>query len=401
MTLWNCFCYLWLYFSDSCTSSDDFDIELDEMELVATGYLFYYSRVNRPQRKSPPTICTYLKDLLEGPVEDCRDLLRMDKHVFHKLSEILRGKGLLRDTPSVLVEEQVAIFLSIVGHNQRIRVVQERFQRSCETISRHFNTVLKAVKSLSCEFLQPPPLETPPEIVNTKRLYPYFKDCIGVIDGLQIPAHLPANNQSRFQNKKGILTQNVLAACTFDLQFIFVYPGWEGSVEDSRILRAVLDDPNQNFPQALKGKYYLVDRDYTNTEGFIAPYPGKRYCLHEFRGASKMPKNAHDLFNHRHNCLSNIMQRSFSILKTRFPILKSAPQYPFHVQRDLVIATCALHNFIKREDGIHDWLFATGAEDAALVEEPCGKEEEEELQLLHLDSTPVELVADSLCGMTS
>lgn len=163
--------------SDSSTSSFDFDIELDEMELVAAaaGYLYHHSRVNQPQRHSSPAICTYLKDLLEGPVEDCREQLRMDKHVFHKLSETLRGKGLLRDTPTVLVEEQVAIFLSIVGHNQRIRVIQERFQHSCETVSRHFNNVLKAVKSLSREFLQPPPLETPIEIVNSKRLYPYFK----------------------------------------------------------------------------------------------------------------------------------------------------------------------------------------------------------------------------------
>ncbi|VVB13716.1 unnamed protein product [Arabis nemorensis] len=381
---------------DSSTSSFDFDIELDEMELVAAaaGYMYYHSRVNQPQRHSSPVICTYLKDLLEGPVEDFREQLRMDKHVFHKLSEILRGKGLLRDTPTVLVEEQVAIFLCIIGHNERVRVIHERFQRSCETISRHFSNVLKAVRSLSREFLQPPPLETPIEIVNSKRLYPYFKDCIGVIDGLQIPANLPTKDQSRFQNKNGVLTQNLLAACTFDLQFIFVSAGWEGSVEDSRILRAVLDDPNQNFPQAPKGKYYLVDRDYRNTEGFVAPYPRTRYRLHEFRGARQMPQNAHDLFNHRHLCLSNVIQRSFSILKTRFPILKSAPPYPFNVQRDLVIATCALHNFIKREDGIHDWLFAAAAEDHGPVEESHGQEEDE-LELLHLDLTPMDLAADS------
>jgi hypothetical protein len=70
---------------------------------------------------------------------------------------------------------------------------------------------------------------------------------------MHIPAHVPAKDQSRFRNRKGILSQNVLAACTFDLQFIFIYPGWEGSVTDSRILRAVLDDPDQNFPQIPEG----------------------------------------------------------------------------------------------------------------------------------------------------
>lgn len=59
-----------------------------------------------------------------------------------------------------------------------------------------------------------------------------------------------------------------------------------------------------------------------------------------------------------------------------------------------MIATCALHNFIKREDGIRDWLFAAAAEDAGPVEESHGQEEEE-LELLHLDSTPKDLAADS------
>lgn len=85
-------------------------------------------------------------------------------------------------------------------------------------------------------------------------LISYFhQDCIGVIDGMHIPAHLPAKDQSRFRNRIGVLSQNVLAACTFDLKFIFIYPGWEGSAADSRVLRAVLDDPDQNFPQIPKG----------------------------------------------------------------------------------------------------------------------------------------------------
>lgn len=70
---------------------------------------------------------------------------------------------------------------------------------------------------------------------------------------MHIPAHVPAKDQSQFRNRKGILSQNVLAACTFDLQFIFIYPGWEGSAADSRVLRAVLDDPDQNFPHIPEG----------------------------------------------------------------------------------------------------------------------------------------------------
>lgn len=260
---------------------DDFDLELDEMEIIATaaGYYHYNSITRQPPRMLSPRGSGFMSEVLNGHDDGCCEMFRMNKHVFHKLCDILRQRGMLRDTSGVMIEEQLAIFLNIIGHNERNRVIQERFQHSGETISRHFNNVLKAIKSLSREFLQPPQLTTPPEILGNNRFYPYFKvqialsfsafihmnhtmslnmnfssqDCIGVIDGMHIPAHVPAKDQSRFRNRKGILSQNVLAACTFDLQFIFIYPGWEGSAADSRVLRAVLDDPDQNFPRLPEG----------------------------------------------------------------------------------------------------------------------------------------------------
>ncbi|XP_042507398.1 uncharacterized protein LOC122083597 [Macadamia integrifolia] len=337
---------------------DDYDLELDEMELVAAaaGY-FYCSEVcKQPSECSSVIRSEFMDEVLNGNDDLFREMLRMDKHVFYKFCDILRQKELLRDSAGVRIDEQLAIFLNIIGHNERNRVIQERFQHSGETISRHFNNVLKAIKSLSREFLQPPQATTPPEILNHTRFYPYFKDCIGVIDGLHIPAHVLAKDQLRFRNRNGVPTQNVLVACTFDQQFIFVYPGWEGSAADSRVLRAVLNDPDQNFPQIPEGKYYLVDVGYMNTAGFLSPYQGVRYNLHEFRGVNQQPRNAKELFNHRHSSLRSIIQRSFDVLKERFPILKLAPQYAFHIQRDLVIAACVIHNHIRREER-NDWLF--------------------------------------------
>ncbi|CAK9154795.1 unnamed protein product [Ilex paraguariensis] len=343
---------------DTSTSMEDFDLELDRMELVAAvaGYHYYNSLTRQRCRSMSPVGPGFMTKLLNGDDNLCREMLRMDKHVFHKLCGTLRQRAMLRDTAGVMIEEQLAIFLNIVGHNERNRVIQERFQHSGETISRHFNNVLKAIKSLSRELLQSPPLATSPQILGSNRFYPYFKDCIGVIDGMHIPAHVPAKDQSRFRNKKGILSQNVLAACTFDLQFIFIYPGWEGSAEDSRVLRAVLDDPDQNFPQIPEGKYYLVDPGYSNRDGFIAPFQGVRYDLHEYRGVNQLPRNAKELFNHRHSSLRNAIQKSFNVLKMRFPILKLAPQYAFHTQRDIVIAACVIHNHIRREER-NDLLF--------------------------------------------
>ena len=43
------------------------------------------------------------------------------------------------------VEEAIAMFLLIVGHNVRMRVVVNRFQHSTETIAQHFKEVRRAL----------------------------------------------------------------------------------------------------------------------------------------------------------------------------------------------------------------------------------------------------------------
>lgn len=163
--------------ADTPVSMDDIDLELDEMELVAAaaGYYYYSCLTKQPARALSPKRCEFMKEVLNGHDDFSREMLRMDKHVFHKLCVILRQRAMLRDTYGVMIEEQLAIFLNIVGHNERNRVIQERFQHSGETISRHFNNVLKAIKSLSREVLQPPQVTTPPEILDNARFYPYFK----------------------------------------------------------------------------------------------------------------------------------------------------------------------------------------------------------------------------------
>ncbi|KAL4580226.1 hypothetical protein LXL04_016411 [Taraxacum kok-saghyz] len=61
-------------------------------------------------------------------------------------------------------------------------------------------------------------------------------------------------------------------------------------------------------------------------------------------------------FNHAHAQLRNVIERAYGVLKARFPILKQMAPFPFGVQRDVVIACFAVHNFI-RMCNIHDVIF--------------------------------------------
>ena len=68
----------------------------------------------------------------------CVELLRMRRTPFFQLCDLFRSRELLKDTIHCCIEEQVAMFLHVVGHNQRFTCIKLNFRRSIETISRHF-----------------------------------------------------------------------------------------------------------------------------------------------------------------------------------------------------------------------------------------------------------------------
>lgn len=110
------------------------------------------------------------------------------------------------------------------------------------------------------------------------------------------------------------------------------------------------------------GKFYLVDAGYANAPGFLAPYRGVRYRLSEHRGRN--PQNAKELFNKRHSQARNVIERAFGIMKSRFGILRIAPQYSMDTQVKIVTACAILHNFIRKHGGdmFDDELFQASEE---------------------------------------
>lgn len=175
----------------------------------------------------------------------------------------------------------------------------------------------------------------------------FRQDCIGAIDGTHIPAIVRGRNVSNYRNRHGNISQNVVAACNFDLEFMYVLSGWEGSAHDSKVLSDALS--RRNGLKVPQGKYFLVDCGFANRRQFLAPFRGVRYHLQDFAGHGRDPENENELFNLRHASLRNVIERIFGIFKSRFTIFKSAPPFLFKTQAELVLACAALHNFLRKE----------------------------------------------------
>lgn len=52
--------------------------------------------------------------------------------------------------------------------------------------------------------------------------------------------------------------------------------------------------------------------------------------------------------------MRNVIERCFGLLKARFPILKQMPNYKLARQSNIVLACCAIHNFIIRHQQYDD-----------------------------------------------
>ena len=122
------------------------------------------------------------------------------------------------------------------------------------------------------------------------------------------------------------------------------------------------------------GKYYLVDAGYPHMKGYLWHYKGERYHLPDYRRGSQ-PRGKNEIFNHAHSSLRCTIERTFGIWKNRWKILRQMPNFPFSKQVKIVIASMALHNFI-RIHSIKDQEFMPYDDDDELLPEEGENERE-------------------------
>jgi len=132
--------------------------------------------------------------------------------------------------------------------------------------------------------------------------------------------------------------------------FTYILAGWEGTANDARVLQ----DAHFRGFEAPPGKYYLADAGYPNLPLTMTPYRGVRYHLKEQARSRLKPQNKEELFNLRHASLRNVIERQFGVLKRRFKIIRTAPEFPLPVQTRLRYALTGLNNLITRNNLVPD-----------------------------------------------
>ena len=78
---------------------------------------------------------------------------------------------------------------------------------------------------------------------------------MGAVDCIHVPVTVGVDEQGPFRNKNGLLSQNILAACSFDLKFCYVLAGWEGSATDLQVFNSAIT--RRNKLRVPEGNFYM------------------------------------------------------------------------------------------------------------------------------------------------
>ncbi|MFQ6667889.1 hypothetical protein Gotur_033755 [Gossypium turneri] len=145
----------------------------------------------------------------------------MNKVTFFKLCEMLQTLGGLKLLRNMLVDEQVTMFLHIIAHHLKNRVIKHHFNRSGETVSRSFHNVLNLIICLQDVLFKKA------ESITTNSTDPRWKwfKVLDALDGTRIKIRVPTVDKPRYRTRKGDIATNMLGVCTPDMHFVYVLPG--------------------------------------------------------------------------------------------------------------------------------------------------------------------------------
>ena len=171
--------------SDDDDSNDDSDEEFYQLvavtcEAIVTYFNKYINKT--PCYDSEQTGWGWVRRCMEGNDQLCYNMFRMKKEVFLNLCQVLQRDFGLQHSRNIRLEESVAICLLILGHGTCNRMVQEIFQHSGETISRHFEKMITLLGApFAAAYVKPSDptfSEVPTKIQDHPIYWPHFKVCI-------------------------------------------------------------------------------------------------------------------------------------------------------------------------------------------------------------------------------
>ena len=283
------------------------------MANVMNGQLFGNLGGNIRRRRQR----TYrLRDFLTNNTftnEEIRDRFRFSRQGIRFLANLLRNdlQRPTRRNHALSVETQVLIALRFFACGSFQQVVGDSVGVDKSTVCRVLPKFCRALNAKRRQFINFPTTNAEKRIIK-QGFYEMsgFPSVVGCIDCTHVRISCPSENERDFVNRKSYHSINVQAVSDHKYRFIDVDASWPGSTHDSFIFNAshlknYLDGNHLSIEHGL----LLGDSGYALSSYLLTPHdnPGTRQ---ERR------------FNSSQKCARSSVERSFGLLKRRFPALK-------------------------------------------------------------------------------
>ncbi|XP_045119497.1 protein ANTAGONIST OF LIKE HETEROCHROMATIN PROTEIN 1-like isoform X1 [Portunus trituberculatus] len=179
-----------------------------------------------------------------------------------------------------------------------------------------------------------------------------FPNCLGAVDGKHVRIVPPANSGSYFYNYKGSDSLVLMAVVNAKYEFIMCDIGVNGRISDGGVIHETVfyeklcnDDLHIPTPAVPKNSHtalpfvFVGDEAFALRKDFLKPYP-QRELTHDRR-----------VFNYRLSRARRVVENVFGILSSRFRIYHSPINMKLEHIDSVVMATCILHNFLRKTTG--------------------------------------------------
>lgn len=164
----------------------------------------------------------------------------------------------------------------------------------------------------------------------------------------------PKLSGSKHFNYKGTFSSVLLAVADADYCFTYVDVGSYGRENDASIFASStfgtrLASGNLNLPVEGHGNLshvFIGDEAFQLREAVMRPYPAS---MGHVAGAEQHKRR---VYNYRHCRARRVVENAFGILVTKWRILRQPIIARVESVHAIVKATCVLHNFLRRRDGV-------------------------------------------------
>ncbi|KAG8237586.1 hypothetical protein J437_LFUL003310 [Ladona fulva] len=174
-----------------------------------------------------------------------------------------------------------------------------------------------------------------------------FPHCLGALDGKHIVIQAPANGGSHYFNYKGTHSIVLLGVASANYQFTYIDVGCNGRVSDGGVfqncsLHDLLENGSASLPdhEPLPGRnmpvpyFFVADDAFAMRSYILKPYP--------FRDQPAPNR----IFNYRLSRARRIVENAFGIMANKFRVLRKPINLSPDITENIVLAVCALHNFL-------------------------------------------------------